>query len=681
MHRSLFAALAAAALICTHPANADTRPMEIPDLLKVRHASGLSVSPDGSKVAYGLTQKRDVLAGEKNGGSKRHLYVTSGPGASRAYVVGDVSISGARFAPDGTKLTFRAKMNGDTNTVLYHMPVDGGGAQPLYEHSSSIQSYVWAPDGQTLYFIASPAANLVKKKQAEKGFNARVYEDDINPNTLWRVDMRKEGKSAKQIKVDGHPSQVKITPDGKSLLVGIAPTPHVDDELMKRRVHVLNAKSGKVRHVFETPGKIGPFAVAPNGKDFAIIAGVDKNDPAATTLYRGAIGENTLQPMRSGAFAVVDIEWLDNGRIAALIHEGEGSRLEMLSGDGTVLQSVPQVGKVVHDIASNNNRVFATASAPSAPREVFALGANGLEPWTSHNAWTKDITFAKSESYSYTARDGQTISGILTTPLKRKGKKRVPLILFVHGGPEAHDSNGWTTSYGDPVQIAAGKGYATFMPNYRGSTGRGTAFSKQHQNDYAGKEFNDLVDAVKALVKDGLVDEERVGITGGSYGGYASAWAATALTEHFAASVMFVGISNQISKFGTTDIPNEMFLVHSRVWPWEDWEKMLKVSPITYADQSKTPTLILHGEEDTRVHPSQSYEMYRNLKLRSQAPVRFVTYPGEGHGNRKAAAQIDYALRLMRWMDHYVKDQKDGMPAMDMSMLEAMMSKDADSAK
>lgn len=660
---------------------ADKRPMEIPDLLKVRHASGLSVSPDGRKIAYGLTQMRNVLAGEDNGSSKRHLFVASAPQNTRPYVAGDVSVSAVRFAPDGSRVSFRAKMKGDSHTKIYQIPVDGGGAQALYEHSASINSYAWAPDGKTLYFTANPVANALKKKQNKQGFNARVYEGDKRPDTLWRLDMTKQPLAAQQIKVDGHPSQIKVSPNGRYLLVPIAPTPHVDDELMKRRVHVLSAKSGKVRHIIETPGKIGPFVVAPNSKDFAIIAGVDQNDPAATTLYRGTVGKDALTPIRSGAFAVVDIEWLDDGRIAALIHEGEGSRLEMLASDGSVLQSVPQVGNVVHDIAADNNRVFASVSAPNAPREVFALGEDGLRQWTRHNSWTDTIAFAKSESYSYAARDGQSVSGILTMPLKRKGKKRVPLMLIVHGGPEAHDSNGWTTSYGDPVQIAAGAGYATFMPNYRGSTGRGTAFSKQHQNDYAGKEFNDLVDAVKALVNDGLVDEKRVGITGGSYGGYASAWAATALTEHFAASVMFVGISNQISKFGTTDIPNEMYLVHSRVWPWEDWDKMLKASPITYAGQSKTATLILHGEEDTRVHPSQSYEMYRNLKLRSQAPVRFVTYPGEGHGNRKAAARIDYALRLMRWMDHFVKDQKDGMPGMDMTMLPDLMAPDEDAKK
>ncbi|MCP4570391.1 MAG: prolyl oligopeptidase family serine peptidase, partial [FCB group bacterium] len=141
----------------------------------------------------------------------------------------------------------------------------------------------------------------------------------------------------------------------------------------------------------------------------------------------------------------------------------------------------------------------------------------------------------------------------------------------------------------------------------------------------------------------------------GSYGGYATAWGSTALTEHFAAGVMAVGISDLISKFGTTDIPQEMFLVHARTWPWDKWQWYLERSPIFHAQKARTPLLILHGEDDTRVHPSQSMELYRYLKTVGQAPVRLVFYKDEGHGNKKAAARYDFSLRQMRWMEHYLK--------------------------
>jgi len=204
--------------------------------------------------------------------------------------------------------------------------------------------------------------------------------------------------------------------------------------------------------------------------------------------------------------------------------------------------------------------------------------------------------------------------------------------------------------------VAAARGYAVFYPNYRGSTGRGEAFAKSSQADLAGAEFDDIVDGVDALIERGLVDRDRVGVTGGSYGGYATAWMATRYTDRFAAGVMFVGISDNISKWGTSDIPEELYLVHARERIWEDYQGFLARSPIYHAGEAETPLLILHGAEDTRVHPSQSMEMYRHLKTRTDTPVRLVFYPGEGHGNRRATAQLDYNIRLMRWFDQFLMD-------------------------
>jgi dipeptidyl aminopeptidase/acylaminoacyl peptidase len=181
------------------------------------------------------------------------------------------------------------------------------------------------------------------------------------------------------------------------------------------------------------------------------------------------------------------------------------------------------------------------------------------------------------------------------------------------------------------------------------------AFSKLGQADAAGKEFDDLVDAVDALVATGLVDPAKVGITGGSYGGYASAWAATRLSSRFAASVMFVGISDLVSKVGTTDIPLEEYLVHSRRHLHEDWQHFLERSPIFHAAEARTPILILHGKDDPRVNPGQSLELYRRLKTLGQVPVRLVWYPGEGHGNRASASRLDYNLRMLQWFDHYLQ--------------------------
>jgi len=231
------------------------------------------------------------------------------------------------------------------------------------------------------------------------------------------------------------------------------------------------------------------------------------------------------------------------------------------------------------------------------------------------------------------------------------------MITVVHGGPESHYNNGWMTHYSTIGQMGAALDYMVFYPNYRGSTGRGEEFAKSSQADLAGKEFDDIVDGVDFLIDKGWVDENKVGVTGGSYGGYATGWLSTKYTDRFAAGVMFVGISNNISKWGTGDIPEELYLVHARKRIWEDYQFFLERSPIYHAGKAKTPLLIMAGEEDTRVHPSQSIELYRHIKTRTDTPVRLVLYPGEGHGNRRASSRLDYNLRQLRWFEYYLKNE------------------------
>jgi dipeptidyl aminopeptidase/acylaminoacyl peptidase len=159
-------------------------------------------------------------------------------------------------------------------------------------------------------------------------------------------------------------------------------------------------------------------------------------------------------------------------------------------------------------------------------------------------------------------------------------------------------------------------------------------------------------------------------MAGGSYGGYASAWFATYYTDYVKAACVFVGISDLISKRGTTDIAYEELLVHSGKPLEEQWQMNLERSPIYWAHQSKTATLIYGGAADPRVHPSQSLELYRRMKMNDHPAVRLVQYPGEGHGNRNQVGRIDVLYRQIDWLDWYVKDKNplDGpMPPLDIS--------------
>ena len=653
-------------------------PMEIEDIGKIQNAGNLTVAPDGETIAYTVSKYPDLLAGEDDGGSVSQLFLKR-PGADPVlFTSGKNSVSRLHFSPDGDKLYFLTRRGDDKTNSLYQIPLSGGEAKKVFSHKTSVGDYALSPDGEMLYFVATDKGED-RSKLKKKGFNAYAYEEEQRMGAAWRVSLTDEDAKAEKLFDDKHVTGLEISSDGRSLVISAVPTALVDDVLMKSRLHVLDARTGRVKAEVKTPGKLGSFTISPDDDRIAFQAGTDIGDTSNGVLMVANMRNGRFEQLTPDALQhVTDVEWLDNNSILAVAHRGVESALVSynLSGEEERTYATPDDIVVRNAEVGKDGKLFFTADSPEHPSEVFATRQAGVDKLTNINAWLDDIDLAPQTTFTYEARDGREIEGLLITPTGRKPAGGWPLILTVHGGPEAHYSDGWLTAYSLAGQFGAGDGYAVFYPNYRGSTGRGVAFAKEHQNDYAGKEFNDLVDGVKALAEAGIIDEDRVGITGGSYGGYASMWGATAQSEYFAASVAFVGISNQVSKFGTSDIPNEMHLVHSLKWPWEDnWMNLLERSPIFHAGKSTTPTLIMHGEKDTRVHPSQSMELYRSMKVRTDTPVRLVFYPDEGHGNRKAASRLDYAYRLMRWMDTYLaKDanRDDPMPEFDLNISEKL---------
>jgi dipeptidyl aminopeptidase/acylaminoacyl peptidase len=628
-------------------------------IAEIRAVTAVTLSPDGAHLAYTLSVPRRP-GEEEDGEPWAELWVlpTAG-GTPRAYVGGKVNVSLVRWLPGGRDIAFLAKRGEDKVRGLYAIPLGGGEARRVLAPAADIVDYSFAPDGKRVAFVAREADDEALRKLRDKGFRAEVYEEDWRPQRVW-VAALTEKPAPVALPVEGHVRAVRWSPVDERLLVTVAPTPSVDHGMMQQRLRVITADAGAVQARIENPGKLGVFAWSPDGQRIAFISGEDIHDPSAGRLMVANAATGIFRQVLAPAWQgdVGDLAWLDAGTLAVLADEGVETYVGRVRAEGTgaaLERWVARAGGVASSLAAAGPTLAWVAHAPTHPAEVFT-GSPGAAPQrrTDSNPWLASLPLARQEVVRHRARDGLELEGILVRPLRERPGQRYPLILAVHGGPEAHVGNGWITSYSNPGQVAAARGFAVFYPNYRGSTGRGVAFSKLGQGDAAGKEFDDLVDAVDHLVAIGLVDTAKVGVTGGSYGGYATAWCSTRFSERFAAGVMMVGISNKISKVGTTDIPEEEFLVHARKRPWDDWNFLLERSPIRHTANARTPLLILHGKDDPRVNVGQSRELYRHLKVRGQAPVRLVLYPGEEHGNRKAAARLDYSLRLFQWFEHYL---------------------------
>ncbi len=637
-----------------------------PDVAGLRSVVSSSISPDGKWIAYGLSVPRD-LRNDENGAAFVQLHVVDSEGKSRPFVGGEVNVSGIQWAPDGKGISYLAKRGDDEHTSVYLIPLDGGESRKLVDFETAISDYVWSGDGNRVAFLAKEKEDPDRDSEKEKGFDAEIYEEQTRATRIYVVDGDVETDDEPvQLKTEGSASEISFNPDGSRLAAALAPTALIDDYYMYRRIRVIDSETGADVAKIANAGKLGHVAWSPDGQFIALCSGEDIHDPSAGRLMVvAAAGGTPKDILPDYPPNITDFVWLDDNRIAFLAEDSCGRAVGEVARDGSGLKFYSETDKtpVLQAMSSSSDQsTFAFhGSTDQHPGEVYRYENGELTRLTNHNPQLREKKLGKQEVISWQSRDGKRIDGVLLYPVDYQSGQRYPLIIMVHGGPEASVANGWNTRYADPGQVAAGRGFFVFYPNYRGSTGRGVAFAKDHQSDYGGKEFNDVIDGLDYLIERGLVDKARVGITGGSYGGFATAWCCTFHSDRFAAGVMFVGISNQISKSGTTDIPEEMYLVHARKRIWDDWQFFLERSPVYHVQKCQTPLLILHGKNDTRVHPSQSMELYRNLKI-LEKPVRLVLYPGEGHGNRKAAARYDYNLRMMRWMQHYLQNGGNEMP-------------------
>ena len=643
----------------------------VEDIPKIKSVIQTSVSPDGDNVAFTRSLPRTLYVDE-NGSNYSELYVVDDKGVERPFITGSVNIKSIEWSNDSKTIYFLAKLKDDKFTSLYQIPVDGGQAQPVLAlKDTSISSYKLSPDNKQVAILAMPAADKSEKELKKLGFKAEVYEMGLKNKQLFIVDLAKADKplTPTALNVDNYVSDVNWAANGEKLLVKTQPTALIDDKYTKSMWHLFDIASNKVTLSFKTEGKLGDAELSHDGKYIAILGAEDKHDPATGRLFIADTKTAEITEWLPDFMGhVVDFEWSHKRNTLNFIaNVGTQSFVASIRTGSNKYKKLVKEGEFIASqlsVSDSDKTLALRGNTAKHPNEVFIVRSNKATRLTDSNSWLNDKRFAKQETITLKARDGVELDGVLVYPLNYEKGTRYPLIMSVHGGPESHDKDGWVTNYSRPGQMGAARGYAVFYPNYRGSTGKGVDYSKLGQNDYAGKEFDDLVDFKNHLVDMGLVDTKRVGITGGSYGGYASAWGATKLTKHFAASVMFVGVTNQLSKFGTTDISNEMNLVHARSYPWDKWQWYLERSPIYWAGQSETPLLIMHGKDDPRVHPAQSMELYRYMKVQGK-DVRLVYYPGEGHGNRKVAAQYDYSLRLMRWMDNYLMEGKKEMPAFE----------------
>jgi len=652
--------------------------LSAPELLALKSVGVTDLSPDGSELIYYVSTPRgpnDPAGGAKSEYKRMSLADKS----STPLFGGKIKGGSPRYSPDGKYIGFLYAKKGEARQV-WIMPVSGGDTLKLTHEEGGVSSFRWQPGDRAIGYISRTPTSGKEKELKKRGYDFIYYEENLKNNHLHVAWYDENWKQAWewQLTEEGHTWDFEFNAQGTQIAASISPKNLIDQRYMFRKIYMIDLKSGDLRQISENEGKLGNYAFSPDGKHLAYAAALNINDHQVSQAFVAEIesGEVSNYTPENYRGHVNHVDWKDSKTL--LYTAGEGvypkfysmslgnSRKELLldAGENGLIFSTPQY------TSDFENFVF-SASTPYDRGNLYMWnGQDEPVQLSDINPELAGKTLGKQEVIRYRARDGMEIEGLLIHPVDYQEGKNYPLIVYVHGGPESHHSNGWLSRYSTPAQVMAGKGYLVMYLNYRASTGYGVEFGMEGFMDPAGKEFDDIADAIEWAVKEKGADPDRVGMAGGSYGGYASAWFATYYSKYVKAVCMFVGISNNISKRGTTDIAYEELYVHSGKKLEEQWQLSLERSPVYWAHQSKTATLIYGGAADTRVHPSQSFELYRRMKMNDHPAVRLVQYPGEGHGNRKQVGQIDVLYRQMEWLDWYVKDAHplDGpMPRLDIS--------------
>ena len=615
------------------------------------------LSPDGQTVAYSFHIPGD--ADTKPGKAWYEIHTIGVDGQNhRKYVSKPNSGFSLSWSPDGKYIYFLGyRKSDDAHTQVYRIPVDGGEAERVTGHETTVGRYQISPDGKWIAYTARDAKTRQEKLDAATGKDWIVYGQDYKYTRLYVTEIGTS--SSKQVFEENlEVSSVSWSPDGKTIVFKAAEIPETDYNYMFQKIYRVSAQGGTPAIVCSTAGKLGHLEVSPDGKTLAFAGAVDITDPLPQSLFTvpllGGKPQNHTQDMEA---SVTGFSWQDNSNI--LLHVAEGcyyslyqlsiakGKRKLLFGQGEIFSSF--------SYHSSTGNIAVPGSSPAHPREVLTGNIDKLKfkRLTHSNPELESLKLGRQEVVTWKSSDGMEIEGVVTYPPNYKEGSSYPLLLQIHGGPEGISTNGWNTRSVYPIQLYAASGFVVLEPNYRGSNGRGVAFAKADHKDLAGKEYEDVITGVDALVTKGIADRDKVGTGGFSYGGYFSAWGATKYSDRFKASMVGAGITNWISFSGTTDIIYENSLVHWNLWWYDEMDLVWDRSPLAHINKAQTPTLIVHGEKDLRVPIGQGQELYHALKLRN-IPTEMVVYRRQPHGIRERAAQIDYMNRTLRWYMEYI---------------------------
>ena len=600
----------------------------------------VALSPDGSRIAFtvaasfreqGKAIERRLWVGEVDGD------VQAGPGGSHP-----------RFSPDGSRLAYATDRGHEGRLSLW---IDD---EEVGEVPGSVEDICWSPEGDRLLVLAADmGADMAGAQSAKKIEEAGAEEQDpkvIRPARFWRRLWLIDAASGETL---------DVTPEGVNVfefgwaggkVAAVCTDDPSESAWYDAWIGLIDIDALSFERVHTPKWQLQAPRISPGGR-VAFVEGFS-SDRGTLTGTVHVLGQGAVAPelhATSIDFADENSLWVAGWRRAGSFAGRlslDGSFDEVVGGDATLgPRYCPAVAA-----SADGSRVATAWDSPDEPPEV-ALFENGTRrTLTALNAEVApQLATIEWHTHRWESFDGLEIEGLLALP-RTRGEGPLPLVVDVHGGPTGSWSWQFAPAYGF-AQLLTSAGYAVLLPNVRGSVGWGPEFAEANLGDMGGGDLQDILTGIDALVREGLIDDGRVAITGGSYGGFMSCWAVTQ-TDRFAAALPMAVVTDWVSFHFTTNI-GQFDRLYLQADPSDPEGEYTRRSPVYHAQNCTTPTLILHGEDDLCTPLAQAVEFY-NALVEAGCETELVVFPREGHGWTERGHQNDGWYRMRDWLARYV---------------------------
>ena len=681
------------------------RPITETDLFKFVWAADPQISPNGSQVAFVR-----VNVNEDKDRYETQIFVVPADGsASPRPLTSGRNDRAPRWSPSGREIAFvrtPEPVDGKSKpSQIYLISMDGGEARALTDVPKGAGTPVWSPDGRTIAFNSTPdttskpdstkKTDTTQKKhvsdvrvitRAQYRWNGPGYTDVTAHSHIWTVPASFTATGAmpsvKQITFGEFDEDEPVwSPDGSRLY--FTSNRHLEPyyETTGAELYSVPVNGGSITKVASLDGAIGSVAFSPDGKRIALTglenakplrfynqpdlyvmdAGPGSKPRNLTTGYdydvEAGLSGDQHPPRASAGGGVI---WSKDGRSIIVVTAEHGSaNLKRFSATDGKVDSVTTGGQdvVSYTATADGSRIVALISTSTSIGDLFIVDAAG--PRAAPRQITRvnqgllsTLDLSAPEEFWYNSFDGKRIQGWILKPPRFDAAKKYPMILEIHGGPNAAYGNTFTHEF----SWMAAKGYVVVYTNPRGSTSYGQDFANIIQHHYPGDDYKDLMAGVDEVLRRGYVDSTRMGVTGGSGGGVLTNWT-IGHTNRFAAAVSQRSIADWTGFWYSAD-----FTLFNPTWfsgaPWENPKQFEELSPITYIRNVQTPLMLIEGESDMRTPPALGGEqMFRALKF-LRKPTVMVRFPEETHELSRSGKpwhRIERLRHIVGWFDKYLQ--------------------------